>query len=288
MERLAIRLGLLGSALGMVAGIIEMSIGKQILPWIGNKGNPVALGIVTLLLSGVAMAAILAARRGRTPTNDGKLAIVLGVLLPAAICFTTVGRLWYVPGLLLLSTTGLLAYAYWGAPPPKDTAIPSAGLLGRGRLLGALGGMLVLVSIALALSTSNFELYRSEARLETGLFRVEILPMDFVRLTSSSAAVPALKEIEVGRVMIVYLLLILGSALAVLASLAASRVFLQIGGVLMLAGLALFLALLPGILQQAQLPSEDLLQRVSSLGQGWFLAAAGAALSVIGARFRLR
>ena len=61
------------------------------------------------------------ARRQEAHTNDGKLAIFLGVLLPAAICFTTVGRLWYLPGSLLVGSAALLAYEFWIAAPPNVT-----------------------------------------------------------------------------------------------------------------------------------------------------------------------
>jgi hypothetical protein len=94
MDKLAIQFGVLGSMLGALAGLIELSIGAQIRPWIGNKENPAVLGLVTLLLSGMALGAIVSARNLEMPTNDSKLAIFLGVLLPAVICFTTVGRLW--------------------------------------------------------------------------------------------------------------------------------------------------------------------------------------------------
>ena len=116
MVKLAIQTGVLGSALGALAGLIELSIGAQIRPWIGNKENPAVLGVVTLLLSGIAFGAIMSARNFEMPTNDSKLAIFLGVLLPAVICFTTVGRLWYLPGPLLLITAVFLAYEYWFSP----------------------------------------------------------------------------------------------------------------------------------------------------------------------------
>ena len=55
MKKPAIQLGICGAALGMLAGLIELSIGAQIRPWIGNKENPAVLGLVTILLSGMAL-----------------------------------------------------------------------------------------------------------------------------------------------------------------------------------------------------------------------------------------
>jgi len=112
-EKLAIQIGKLGSILGALAGLIELSIGTRILPWIGNKESPFVLGLVTLILSGIAFFSIFSASNHAVPTNNRKLAIFLGVLLPAVICFTTVGRLWYLPGSLLLFTSFLLAFVYW-------------------------------------------------------------------------------------------------------------------------------------------------------------------------------
>ena len=44
MKKLATTLGIWGATLGMLAGLIELGIGSQIRPWIGNKENPAILG----------------------------------------------------------------------------------------------------------------------------------------------------------------------------------------------------------------------------------------------------
>ncbi len=93
MEKLAVQIGKLGSSLGALAGVIELSIGTKILSWIGNKENPFVLGLVTVILSMFALFSIVSVGRRVSINNDRKLAIFLGVFLPAAICFTTVGRL---------------------------------------------------------------------------------------------------------------------------------------------------------------------------------------------------
>ena len=121
MKKLATTLGIWGASIGMLAGLIELGIGSQIRPWIGNKENPAVLGLVTILLSGMALAAVTVARKQESQTNDGKLAIFLGVLLPTGICFTTVGRLWYLPGPLLVGSAALLAYEFWIAAPSNAT-----------------------------------------------------------------------------------------------------------------------------------------------------------------------
>jgi hypothetical protein len=107
--RRAAWLGIIGSALGIVAGLVEASVGADIREWIGDKSSPFPLGIVTIVLSLVALGAALVARRQPT-TAAGRLAVGLGLLLPGGVGFTTVGRLWYVPGLLLV-VAGALALA---------------------------------------------------------------------------------------------------------------------------------------------------------------------------------
>ena len=108
MKKPAILLGTWGAGLGILAGLVELGFGTYIRAWIGDKENPVFLGIVTLLLSSLALTTLLFASKRTPSTRDGRLTIFLGVLLPAVICFTTVGRLWYLPGILLLAAAVLL------------------------------------------------------------------------------------------------------------------------------------------------------------------------------------
>ena len=70
MKNLSIQFGIIGSTLGILAGLIELSIGAQIRPWIGNKENPAVLGLVTILLSGMALAAFIVATQKLAPTDQ--------------------------------------------------------------------------------------------------------------------------------------------------------------------------------------------------------------------------
>jgi hypothetical protein len=280
MSKFAIRLGVTGGILGAVAGLIELTVGAQIRPWIGNKENPAVLGVVTLLLSGLALGATLSARNAKTPTNDARLAIFLGVWLPAMICFTTVGRLWYLPGLLLTVATLLLARQYWFGAEPAGLARTAASIGRADRLVAVAGSLLILVSVGLGLSRSSLGLYQSEIQVEAARIRVEVGPMDFVRLTNLSSDPATVQRIEASRVMVVYILLILGGALALVASLTASRLFLGAGGGIAFAGLTLFLIWLPTILAEAG-PAAVLgvfPSLVRSLNWGWYLPIIGAGL----------
>lgn len=282
MKKLSIQLGVLGSLLGILAGLIELSIGAQIRPWIGNKENPAMLGLVTILLSGMALATFIVARKQEPQTDDGKLAIFLGALLPAAICFTTVGRLWYLPGALLMVAAALLAYEFWMTPQAKV----SSGTSGRTwRLMAGIGSLAILLSIGLAFWKSAFGLFHAEVLVMADRIRFDILPMDFVRRTALSNGRMILENVEAGQVMAIYLFLILGAMLAFIASLAASRLFTCIGGGIAFLGLLLCLVLLPGILAQMHyVPGYPTL--LKSLGWGWYVSAIGTSLILVASFLR--
>ena len=95
-------IGTAGAALGALAGAVQWAFGSEIPEWTGNKLHPVQLGIITIALCCLAFASLrFAWRHPRAPGWQQALAW-LGILAPAGICFTTVGRLWYVPGPLLI------------------------------------------------------------------------------------------------------------------------------------------------------------------------------------------
>jgi len=281
MKKIAIQLGKSGSILGVLAGLIEMSIGAQILPWIGNKQNPVILGIITLLLSTVALLSVLSARKHDKPTNDRKLAIVLGVLLPAAICYTTVGRLWYLPGSLLIVTCLLLAYEYWIGQSKVITPKIISRKTGAAQIIGVAGSVIILLSVFLAFINNKFGLFQAEMIVKGDLFRLKILPMDIVRLTKVSGSITTVEDLEVSLVMIIYIFLIVGGAIALISTLTQSRIFTGIGGILVFTGLLLFLLWLPEILTRTGLPSVSFQDIIRSIGIGWVMALAGMSLNAI-------
>src|SRR5689334_8707024 len=95
------RLLLIAGAAGTIAaGIVQAALGAHLSPWTGDKADPGRLGALTVVLGGAALVATpwltAAARRGA-----GRVAAGTVVALAAVIGFTTVGRLWYLPGPLL-------------------------------------------------------------------------------------------------------------------------------------------------------------------------------------------
>jgi hypothetical protein len=111
MDRLAGRLAALGAGLGIIAGMADVAVGSSIRGWIGNKLNPTPLGLLTVLLSAIALTGVVQWERRGGRDGDRRLATVLVFVIPAAICFTTIGRLWYLPGALLLGAAVLVVCA---------------------------------------------------------------------------------------------------------------------------------------------------------------------------------
>jgi hypothetical protein len=110
-HHVAARLGVLGAALGAGAGIIQATMGSRIPDWTGAKESPGALGLLTVALA--VLAGLAAVRQASPGISDGwRAACALGLLVPGLLCFTTVGRLWYVPGPLLL-VGGTLCIRSW-------------------------------------------------------------------------------------------------------------------------------------------------------------------------------
>ena len=107
-DRVAGRLAATGAALGVLAGLIDVAAGSSIRGWVGNKLDTTPLGLGTIALSGVALAAAIAWQRPGGRGGGRRLVTVLTLALPAGICFTTIGRLWYLPGILLLAAAILV------------------------------------------------------------------------------------------------------------------------------------------------------------------------------------
>jgi hypothetical protein len=109
-RRLIGAIGAAGATLGVVVGLVELTVGPSIRSWVGDKQDTSRLGLATLLLAALGLATLLLAalalvaslslrRTGSAP--PARLAAAIGLLVPGLICFTTVGRLWYLPGALL-------------------------------------------------------------------------------------------------------------------------------------------------------------------------------------------
>jgi hypothetical protein len=141
----AARLAAIGGSVGIAAGVAQATIGSRIPDWSGNKGNPVALGLLTIALSASAIVAARTLRTATTPRDETLSAITLWLATVAVICSTTVGRLWALPGVLLLAAAGVtLTACGWQR---FRSVISTKWLWG---LLGVLGVFELLMAVSAA------------------------------------------------------------------------------------------------------------------------------------------
>jgi hypothetical protein len=141
-DRYAAWAGLLGGTLGVAAGIVQAVAGTELGAWAGSKADPVPLGLLTIALAGLVLAAIpISLRAGRRQPGAGRRATMAGVeLVAGSVCFSTVGRLWWLPGALLLSAAAAEVSA---APADVARVVRRAW---PAILTGMLGACLMLVA----------------------------------------------------------------------------------------------------------------------------------------------
>ena len=141
----AARLAAIGGSAGIAAGVAQATIGSRIPDWSGNKGNPVALGLLTIALSASVIVAARTLRTETTPRDETLSAITLWLAIVAVVCSTTVGRLWAIPGVLLLAAAGVtLTVCGW----QRFRSVVSTKWLWV--LLGVLGGFELLMAVSAA------------------------------------------------------------------------------------------------------------------------------------------
>lgn len=133
-DRYPARIALVGGALGMAAGLSQAVAGRHLGSWAGDKADPVALGLLTIALSAVAVAAALVLNAGSITTGGRRAAVVAGLAVPGLLCLSTVGRLWWIPTTLLLLAAVLVIAA---APAAIARAIADAWLAVLTTVLGA-------------------------------------------------------------------------------------------------------------------------------------------------------
>ena len=151
----AARLAAIGGIVGIVAGVAQASIGSRIPDWSGNKDQPVALGLLTVALSASVIVAAQTLRPADAPRGEVRMtttlpattlpATTLWLFVVAVVCSSTVGRLWTIPGVLLLAAAGVtFAACGWD----RFRSVVATNWL-RG-LLGVLGGCELLMAVSAA------------------------------------------------------------------------------------------------------------------------------------------
>lgn len=198
LTRLAAWLGVAGATLGLIAGLVELTAGGAIRSWVGDKNDTTRLGLATILLALIALTAALALLTGRPSSPQQRLAVSAGLLVPGLICFTTVGRLWYVPGALLAGAGLGVAvdlrkdtHALAASLDRNWTALLTAVLaafyvflgataLGLAGALGIAGGLLVLALLGA----------RDKVRAKLAILVLVVAAVPFAALTWWSVATP--------------------------------------------------------------------------------------------------
>ncbi|WP_295701883.1 hypothetical protein [Lapillicoccus sp.] len=160
-HRLAARLGGAGAVAGVVAGLIQLTLGPSIPEWTGAKSSPGALGLLTMVLSLLAGLAALRQRDANLSTGH-RTAYAAIIIATALLCFTTVGWLWWwLPAPLLFAAGSLtIDNTHDSIRAIRDnwarcllTVLGGSEILmaaGAGPLLMAVGGLggAVLVAVA--------------------------------------------------------------------------------------------------------------------------------------------
>jgi hypothetical protein len=138
----AARLGSVGALLLVAAGVVQVVAGRAVPAWTGDKAAPVPLGLLTIALGALAL---LAARRaGRDQAPGARAVTALGTAGPGLLCLSTVGRLAWLPAVLLVAAALLAVGREW-----RGVAAAVAGHRWR-VLLGALGCCQWLMAAAAA------------------------------------------------------------------------------------------------------------------------------------------
>jgi hypothetical protein len=155
-----------GAVLGIVAGLVELTLGSHIRAWVGNKQDTTRLGLATITLSAIALLAAVTWLQRRESSPGTRVLVVVGLIVPGVICFTTAGRAWYAPGALLVVAAAMAASdlrkhardvvetisRHWLAALTVVLGafyiFLGATALGVAGMLGILGGIMILACVA--------------------------------------------------------------------------------------------------------------------------------------------
>lgn len=145
LSTMAGRLATIGGTIAIIAGVTQTTIGSRIPDWTGNKGQPVALGLLTIALGASVLVTARTLRDGTAPGEEALTATTLWLALVAAVCSTTVGRLWAIPGAFVIAAAGVtFAACGWNG---FRSVVATHWLRG---LLGLLGAFELLMAVSAA------------------------------------------------------------------------------------------------------------------------------------------
>lgn len=159
-------LGIIGGVVGILTGLVQMSEGESLRWLTGYNASPVIMGIITILLS---FTALYSAFRWKYPSKRGQndVAVLVGLLAPAVICFYTSGLLWFVPGPLLLVSSAIIAGRMMEKRKGSKMGAGSKERVpfrGRHAFLVILGAVLISLPVVLGPLFHGVDLVNTEVR----------------------------------------------------------------------------------------------------------------------------
>ncbi|MGA1820071.1 MAG: hypothetical protein ACMUHU_03580 [Thermoplasmatota archaeon] len=265
------KVGAGGGALGVLAGLIQLVFGSDLGILTGNKDNPFALGLVTILLSAFALYCSYRASNETSTDVNKRLAWILGILLPAGICFTTAGLIWMVPGILLLGASLRFIRDLKREFEEKDLElIPEIPRWKRTVILA--GALVILIPVIFGGFVPTTEL----AYLEQDGDEYFVRPIERVVIEGAGGED---SSSEVTGVMIIHILMVLGALVALVTGQLGARILTIASAVIVVVSLLFFFFLLPNILfiEGAKFSQFDG-EHFSALSGGWFMAMFGSIL----------
>jgi len=108
-NKLSPRIGIAGGVSGMIAGLIQLSAGGRLRNITGHEDDHFILGLITIILSIFSLYCIYHAERGTSKDITRRTAPLIGIWIPALVCFNTAGLLWFLPGALLIASIVLFS-----------------------------------------------------------------------------------------------------------------------------------------------------------------------------------
>lgn len=142
-------LGIIGGILGMIIGLIIIFAGRSLTWSTGYEEGTLIFGMITFILSLTALYSSLRWRYIKEGGQKGEFSIMIGILAPAAICFSTAGLLWLVPGPIMIISSGILGRRIYKRFKQSETDAQkiSIGFRGAHALLVTIGAVLISVPI---------------------------------------------------------------------------------------------------------------------------------------------
>ncbi|MGA1848194.1 MAG: hypothetical protein ACMUHB_02540 [Thermoplasmatota archaeon] len=269
-----VKIGVAGGALGMFAGLIQLTAGGSLEGITGSKDSPFILGLITIILSGFSLYCVYHAKKGTSKDITKRIAPLIGISIPALVCFTTVGFLWFVPGPLLIVSVVLYSLKLhreiateenWDIPeiPRWKRVLIAAGVI---LALSPVFLGWALEPLSLAVHNSNDEVY-------------SVKPMDAVEHEHSNGTVT---RSEVTGVLIVHAGLLIGGGVMLVGGQLGSKTVAVGGAVFSVMILLLFFVMIPVIMFNEGAEIDHFSgEHFSALSMGFLFSLIGTAAVMI-------